>query len=741
MTDDAARISLFRSARGATTLGILLTLVLAAVLAGPARADWLVGLAPEAAFIAVYVLSAAALGDVARRRLIPDAGPGAAGDAGQDAGSEAGGALLAFSLSAALGLGALGLVTLGLGLAGWLSWGVAVGVVSVPFVVFAWDRGLGWRPPVPGRADPAGPGAVLWVAAAPLLAVALLAASTLPGFLWKPLDPHPYDVLSYHLQVPREWFEAGRVTPLTHNAFSYFPFGTEIHYLLMNHLRGGAREAMYAAQLLSLACLLLTAGVVSGTVRAVAGRLEVSPARASLAAAAGGLLTLATPWALMLGSVAYVETGLMLFTAGAVCAGVLAVVREAAPSDWEAGSDGRAGAPNGGGDASSSRAMSGAEPAARDPYATDPADRPATELSDDAPAPTGVGPAAWRWAALSGILAGLAGGVKYTAVPMVLLLVPLAAAVAMGIAGFGLRRSVGAAVVGLVAGMLAVSPWLVRNAAWTGGNPVFPLATGVFGAGHFTQGQIDRYRAAHSVPSNLQPLGARAAAGVSRTLLDVQFAYVLLPTGVLAAAGLLLSARLRAVGVLLTLFVLGTVAIWFFATHLVPRFITHALPVLALAAGLAALAVPRGGLLLMPAALGSAVLSLAYLATPVSDVSPAWHAGLLWLKDLRVVQPPELADALASQRPIFLVGNAQPFLTGLRPGQLRYRTVFDVEVPPGTTLEDGWLGTPIDRLREQGWVVIDPSELDRLHRTYRHLPAPSYRHDRPGELIVLPPTR
>ena len=49
--------------------------------------------------------------------------------------------------------------------------------------------------------------------------------------------PSGYDVVEYHLQVPREWLELGRITPLHHNVFSFFPFNVEdsqITLLAMN---------------------------------------------------------------------------------------------------------------------------------------------------------------------------------------------------------------------------------------------------------------------------------------------------------------------------------------------------------------------------------------------------------------------------------------------------------------------------------------------------------------------------
>ena len=57
-----------------------------------------------------------------------------------------------------------------------------------------------------------------------------------------------YDVLSYHLQVPREFYDAGRIGYLPHNTYSSYPLGGEMIFLLATILRGGPYEGAFAAQ-------------------------------------------------------------------------------------------------------------------------------------------------------------------------------------------------------------------------------------------------------------------------------------------------------------------------------------------------------------------------------------------------------------------------------------------------------------------------------------------------------------
>ena len=98
----------------------------------------------------------------------------------------------------------------------------------------------------------------------------------------------------------------------------------------------------------------------------------------------------------------------------------------------------------------------------------------------------------WSWVALSGLLCGLAMGVKYTSFlcPLYLLLVVLLKM---------LRRQVprqkALQAIGLLIGvsLLSAAPWYARNLAWTG-NPVYPFAHRWLGAASYTS--WDGWRAA-----------------------------------------------------------------------------------------------------------------------------------------------------------------------------------------------------------------------------------------------------
>ena len=202
----------------------------------------------------------------------------------------------------ALGIGCFSLLTLGLGLAGWLNRGLAmilIGVgIALLLVRFIGDPGVKSFSLAARLQERVDWTSWLWLIVVPFFAIAVLGALMPPGVLW-PGEPHYYDVLEYHLQVPREWYQAGRILPLHHNVFSYFPFNVEMHYLLAMHLHGGPWAGMYLAQLIHVAMIALSVAAVAGFV----GRRGI----------VGVLIAASTPWLTLLAPVAYNEGGLLLF--------------------------------------------------------------------------------------------------------------------------------------------------------------------------------------------------------------------------------------------------------------------------------------------------------------------------------------------------------------------------------------------------------------------------------------------
>jgi len=90
------------------------------------------------------------------------------------------------------------------------------------------------------------------LAAAVPAAVLLAAAPAAPGWLWAS-EFDGYDSLSYHLELPAAWAEAGRAAPLTRNVYSFMPNAVEHAFLHVGLLAGEVRTAGTAAQLLHAA--------------------------------------------------------------------------------------------------------------------------------------------------------------------------------------------------------------------------------------------------------------------------------------------------------------------------------------------------------------------------------------------------------------------------------------------------------------------------------------------------------
>ncbi len=660
--------------------------------------------------------------------------------------------------AAALGLGVFSLVTLGLGLAGWLNRftafgllgvGVAFGLAvlvrsrrhsSAPFVesVGVWLRApAGW--------------AWLWLAAMPFLAIAVVAALCPPGTMW-PGEPHGYDVVEYHLQIPREWYELGRIVPLHHNAFSFFPFNVEMHYLLAMHLQGGPWAGMYLAHFMHLSMIVLTVVAVYG----FAGGASASPAAATIAALAAA----AVPWLTQLGSIAYNEGGLLLFgtlamgwafdaaispsrrlgrfpvaglTAGFACGCKLTGVPEVLlavggvsflailftqkqrvaaslplPPGFRA-----AGTLQGWGEGD----VSGES---RISTVTRPHPNPLPEgegtrsrlvqeraLSSDETVrrdPADDGPA----------------------VPLFLRLA--------GLATF------------FLAALLAFCPWLIRNQFWAG-NPVFPEAASVLGQGHFSDAQVDRWKQAHAPRPDQRSLPARLAAWRSDVWLGWQYGYLLLPLGLVAGIvaasnrhrinsrhpDLLKNIRMAAFSSI-AMFV-GLSVVWLGFTHLQGRFFILGVPIAALLVG----HIPWGRL----APIGAVIVLLAavpgwsrlhsVLAERLYENKLSLLLGFEQLSDVFV--PQAFTDPLASAAPVVLVGDAKAFVYPGPMSRLSYRTVFDVDAQPGESSIDAWArgGPP------NAWLLVDPVELRRFHDTYRSIPPLPVEYAGRTEPFVIPP--
>lgn len=316
--------------------------------------------------------------------------------------------------AAALGLWGLSILMLILGSLGWLNtwlcWSVLLaGLLAAGYA--ARDR-LNHRDLSP-RVDAR---ALVWVVCGLAVGMWLAGAMRPPGMTGMGGDH--YDVLEYHLQVPREFFNAGAIKQLTHNVYSHYPLGTEMLSLMAMHLRGGAYEGMYLAK-----CLHGVFGAL-----AVLGLIFALRDNDDLRGRLGGTLLATYAPLVYLSWLAFAELSMICY----LTLGLL----------WL-------------------RAW--------------------------------IHEARWQTAAGVGAMLGAACAFKYLSVGFIAGPV----LVVMALATLTNPRRIGQLLLALAMTAAMFSPWLIRNTALTG-NPVFPLATDLFGQGYWTDMQAERWQAGHA---------------------------------------------------------------------------------------------------------------------------------------------------------------------------------------------------------------------------------------------------
>jgi hypothetical protein len=123
-----------------------------------------------------------------------------------------------------------------------------------------------------------------------------------------------FDVLEYHLQGPKEYYQAGRIAFLPHNVYTNMPFGVEMLHLMGMEVLGDWWWGGLVGQLL----VALFAPAAAVLIAAAAGR--AGTLRTAWLAA---IIYLTTPWIYRLAVIAYVEGPLCYYHAALVWAGFL----------------------------------------------------------------------------------------------------------------------------------------------------------------------------------------------------------------------------------------------------------------------------------------------------------------------------------------------------------------------------------------------------------------------------------
>lgn len=528
------------------------------------------------------------------------------------------------------------------------------------------------------------------------LAVLLVAAFEAPGVLWAS-EFGGFDVLSYHLQLPREWLENGRLSPLTHNVYSFLPSYFESAFLTLQlwtfaprSTAGGVSGMLVDDGWRTIACQLLHVGfgivaawlVAAGTRELVersrgAGGARDDSSGNDLVRRGGGWLGasafLCVPWIVVVGSIAYNELALCALFAGAM---LIAFDR---------------------GMMTTGRSL------------------------------------------LVGWLVGIACGVKPTA------LILAAPSAGLALLWFSPARDwLRITALACVAGLLALLPWMMRN--WlVGGNPVFPYASSVFGEAHWTAEQYARFAGAHHFDGSWfdrlrllvlidpnDPAGPR-----HRGMMHPQWSAFFPIVGAALLIGLSARSTHRCAGLLAAALLVQVVA-WLALTHLQSRFllplaVPGAMLIGLVGSGVCLNAASARWDLYRRLAMTSAGLCTGFMAMRSLDNFWSEHGGRpnqtlamgpgvlaqesLRLGDSALVKPGET---------LYLLGDSTPFYM---PGPLVYHTTWDAS-PLGDAVrstKDGenapfeWSGKLLDR--GIGAVLINFSELGRLIESKWYDPA------------------
>ncbi len=611
-----------------------------------------------------------------------------------------------------VGLSAVSLLTLGCGLAGWLSPWLLGSVLAVAFVSeLVWSgrtRGVrhlidgtsiddltsGLTPSArPSRNDWRDP---LWgflsrgeqlpySLIAKCLAVFAVSLFLLAMLLGSVLPPTDFDVKAYHLTGPKEYFLDGQISFLEHNVYTNFPFLTEMLCLLGMVLRQDWYWGALAGQVVLMGFAPLTALALF-----CAGRRFFGGTAGWLAA----VIYLSTPWTYRLAIIAYVEGALSCYLFLALLALLLAV---------------------------------------------------------EASRPEGTRSASNRLFLLAGLFAGSAMACKYPGLVSVVLPLSLASAVAAirwQKAEGSRQKAIQAVTIFFIGTALTVGPWLLKNLVMTG-NPVYPLAFGLFGGRDWDAASHAKWRAGHSTTKY-------ALSELAENLIDVTAKADWLSPLLFGLAPLALLAVVRSqesnqpsssrpsplaprpLLFWLWLYVAYLFTQWWLLTHRLDRFWVPLIPVVALLAAVGCLwsssklwrrACGAFVVLSVLFNLGFVTTSLCGFNGYLSDLDQARAVSESWPEGIQYLNQLSDAGKLRPDATVLCVGEAQVF--DARP-RLIYHTVFDqpmlrdwlAERPTGDVPDHDWPLRPIEEVRRKfesagvTHVLVNWEELLRYRMTY-----------------------
>ena len=530
------------------------------------------------------------------------------------------------------------------------------------------------------------------------LAVITIGLFLMAMLLGSLLPPTDFDVKAYHLTGPKEYFLNGRITFLEHNVYTNFPFLTEMLCLLGMVLRQDWYRGALAGQAVLMGFAPLTALALF-----CAGRRWFGETVGWLAA----VIYLSAPWTYRLAVIAYVEGALscyLFLTLFAVLLAVEILRRE------------------------------------------------------------GSGSASNRLFLLAGLFAGSAMACKYPGLVSVVIPLFIASVTATWLHKMRGERSSWAFKTAIAFGcgvVITIGPWLLKNLAETG-NPVYPLAYGLFGGHDWDAATHAKWNAGHSpttyAPSDLAekfvdvtakadwlspllfglaPLAVLTGAQISNFKFqisnfksessDVQPSALAPHPSPLAPRPLL---------IWLWLYVAYLFAQWWLLTHRIDRFWVPLIPVVAL---LAAVGCVRSSSKLWQRACGvfvalSVLFNLGFITTPLcgfnaylSDLDKAREGAESTAVGIHFLN--QLVDRHQLNTTALCVGESQVFDART---PVIYNTVFDQPIlrdwlasrPAEDVPDRDWPLRPIGEVRERfesagvTLVLVNWQELLRYRRTY-----------------------
>ncbi len=212
--------------------------------------------------------------------------------------------------SVTLGIGVVSTAVLVLGCVGWLHRSVWTVILAALTIAGLASMSKVRRDEVmTDPHDSANSWSWLWLLVCPFLALTVLVSVIPPGVLWAE-EGYGYDVLEYHLQLPKEYYQQGFIAYTPHNVYGNFPANAEMLYLLCMILQADVYTGAASAKIFNA-----LAGIMCVLAAYVAGR-EWSPKAGHVS----GVITASIGWLTYLAGVAFSENTMLLYLMTATAA-------------------------------------------------------------------------------------------------------------------------------------------------------------------------------------------------------------------------------------------------------------------------------------------------------------------------------------------------------------------------------------------------------------------------------------